>query len=198
MSFRSLPGLTLALAALLIVPAAHAQLVPSIDFGVAGGVNFASLGGAGNADLDQSTGFNAGVYADVGVLFFAARTGLFYVSAGDIAGAGSNGDNGTVRFLSVPVDFQFQTPTPLVKAYALVGPEFRFPLSGLDTFDKSGLSTAVNVGIGAKGGVPLIGPSGFLELRYARDLTGFGSLQSSTTGDDIKVHLFLIRAGVGL
>ena len=196
MSPRSLLGL--ALAAVLAIPAAHAQLVPSVDFGVAGGVNFASLGNAGGLNLDQSTGFNAGVYADVGVLFFAARTGLFYVSAGDIPGQGQNGENGTVRFISVPVDFQFQTPTPLVKAYALVGPEFRFPLSGLDTFDKSGLSTAVDVGVGAKGGVPLIGPSGFIELRYARDLTGFGSLQSSTTGDDVKVHLFLVRAGIGL
>lgn len=187
--------LSLALFLALAAPSAHAQLVPSIDLGVAGGVNFASLDDAGAVDLDQSTGYHVGVYADVGVLFFSARTGLYYLRAGDVPGAGEGGDDGTVSFVTVPLDFQFQTPTPFVKAYALIGPEFRFPLDGLDTFDRQSVNTVANVGLGVKGGLPLFGPSGFLELRYSYDFTG---IRDTDTDDDFKVNIFLIRAGVGI
>ena len=175
----------------LAAPAAHAQIIPSLDIGVAGGVNFASLGDAGTTDLDNSTGYHIGVFADIGALFFSARTGLYYLRAGEIPGAGANGDAGTVNFITIPVDLQFQTPTPVIKAYALIGPEFRFPLNGLDTFDQEAVNYALNVGVGVKGSVPVVGYGGFLELRYARDLT-------ASMDDDYKVHLFMIRAGVGL
>lgn len=192
--------LSVALLLALAAPAAHAQLVPSIDLGIAGGVNFASLGDAANVDLGSSTGYHIGAYADVGVLFFAARTGVYYLRAGDIDTDGNeNTDGQTVSFITVPVDFQFQTPTPFVKAYALVGPEFRFPLGDFDelggTFDRSNVNTVANVGLGVKGGLPLFGPSGFLELRYSFDVTGINSADGD---DDFKVSLFLIRAGVGI
>ncbi len=183
--------LPLALLLAFAAPQAHAQLVPSLDLGIAGGVNFASLGDAGNLDLDSSTGYHIGAYADFGFLFASARTGLYYFRVG-----GLEGDSETLSFLTVPIDFQVQTPTPIVKAYALVGPEFRFPINGLDTFNQEDVNTAVNVGIGAKGGLPLAGPSGFVELRYAYDLTG--TLNEANNGDDVKVNLFMLRAGIGI
>lgn len=184
----------------LAAPAAHAQLIPSLDIGVAGGANFASLGDAGTADLDNSTGYHVGVFADIGALFFSARTGLYYLRAGSIPNAGENGEDGTVSFITIPVDFQLQTPTPIVKGYALVGPEFRFPLNGLDTFDQESVNYALNVGVGVKGSVPVVGYGGFVELRYARDLTGIRDTDTGTgsADDTYKVHLFMIRAGVGL
>ena len=189
--------LPLALLLALAVPRAEAQVIPSIDLGIAGGLNFASLSDAGAFDLDGSTGYHIGLYADVGVLFASARTGVFYVAAGDIPTTGVTvGDaDDSVSYVAVPVDFQIKTPTPLIQAYALIGPEFRFPVDGLDTFDTESMTIAGNVGLGVRGGVPLIGPSGFLELRYGRDFTG---LRDTEGDDDVKVNLVMIRVGVGI
>lgn len=192
----------LALALVLaLAPAASAQIIPSIDLGVAGGVNFASLGDASDAELQSSTGFHVGVYADVSALFLSGRTGLFYQRIGDIPGAGDGEEAGTVSFVTVPVDLIFQTPTPIAKAYVLVGPEFRFPLGDLDLVGATqgeelvSVNTAVNFGIGAKAGLPLVGPSGFVELRYAYDLSGIADTDSDQT---YKVNVVMLRVGVGI
>ena len=191
--------LPLALLLALAAPQAQAQVVPSIDLGVAGGVNFASLGDATNFDLDSSTGYHIGLFADVGVLFASARAGVYYVSAGDIRRAvgATPGSDASVSYVAVPLDFQIKTPTPLLQAYALIGPELRFPVDGLDTFDEKNMTIAGNIGLGVRGGVPLIGPSGFLELRYGRDLTGLRD-NVDDDADDVKVHLVMIRAGIGI
>ena len=186
------------LALALAVPRAEAQAAPSVDFGVAGGVNFASLSDAGTVDIDNSTGYHVGIYADVGGLFAAVRTGVYYVRAGDIradlgTGLGDAFDT-SLDFVAVPLDVQIKTPTPVVQAYALFGPEARFPVDGLDTFDTNAVQFAGNVGLGVRGGVPLIGPSGYLELRYGRDFTG---IRDGGGDDDVKVHLVMVRAGFG-
>lgn len=188
-------ALLLALAA----PSASAQLVPQLDLGVAGGLNFANLGDATGFETDNSTGYHIGLYADVGFLIASARTGVYYVSAGDIQPAGgvTVGDpDRSFSYVAVPVDVQIKTPTPVVQAYALVGPEARFPVDGLDTFDTESMTYAANVGAGVRGGVPLIGPSGFLELRYSRDLSGINS--DGGGNNDVKVHLVMVRAGFGI
>ena len=183
-------------------PPANAQLVPSLDLGVAGGLNFASLGDAQSFDLDNSTGYHIGLFADVGVLFFSARTGVYYVAPGDIreVGIGDVVDRETsAAYVSVPVDFQIKTPTPLVQAYALLGPEFRFPVSELDAFEQENVTVAGTIGLGVRGGVPLIGPSGFLEGRYGFDLTGLnGSDALGNSDDDVRLNVFMIRVGVGI
>ena len=190
MRARLLPALALLIG--LAAPRAEAQVVPSIDVGVAGGVNFASLGDAAGADFDASTGYHVGAFADVSVLLFQARTGVYYLRAGEI-----EGQDESVSFVTVPVDFQVQTPTPVVQAYALVGPEFRFPLDGLDTFDTRSVNVVANVGVGVGAGVPLIGPSGFLELRYTFDPTGIAA-DLDGRDEDYKVSLFMLRVGVGI
>jgi hypothetical protein len=188
--------------ALLLAFAApsQAQVIPSIDLGVAGGVNFASLSDAQTLDLDNSTGYHIGLYADVGVLFASARAGVYYVRAGDIRDdIGTTPDDFDTSFdyVAVPVDFQIKTPTPIFQAYALIGPEFRFPVDGLDTFETENVQYAGNVGLGVRGGLPLIGPSGYLELRYGRDFSGLRS-DAGSSDDDVKVHLVMIRLGVGI
>ena len=191
------------LAALLVglaAPAAHAQLIPSVDLGVAAGVNFASLNDVAAADLDNSTGFHAGVYADFSAAFLSVRSGLFYLSAGNVQ---QGAETVSADFVTIPVDFQFQTPTPIVRAYALAGPEFRFPIGESGTrVDKQSVNVAANVGLGAEFGVPLSGPSGFVEVRYALDVTGFAedALGGAITGEasSYKLNLFMVRAGIGL
>ncbi len=190
--------LPLALLLALAAPQAQAQIIPSIDIGIAGGVNFANLSDATGLDLESSTGYHIGLYADVGVLFASVRTGVYYVRAGDIRelGDGTPDDfDASFDYVAVPIDFQIKTPTPLFQAYALIGPEFRFSVDGLDTFETENVQYAGNIGLGVRGGLPLIGPSGYLELRYGRDFSG---LRSGGGDDDVKIHLVMIRLGVGI
>ncbi|HLA64177.1 MAG TPA: outer membrane beta-barrel protein [Rhodothermales bacterium] len=192
------PLLTAALAlAALAAPAAHAQLLPS--FGVAGGVNFASLNDVTGADLDNATGYHIGLYADLGFGPLAVRPGIYYLRAGDVETVGG-AELVSADFITIPIDVRFQTPLPVLKAYALAGPEFRFPVGdGGALVDTRAVNVAANVGVGASFNPPLAGPSGFLELRYAFDVTGFAEATGATSGDsDYRVSLFMVRAGIGL
>ncbi len=172
-------------------PLAHAQLIPS--FGVAGGLNFGSLSDAGTADLDQSTGYHVGVFGDFGFGPLGARASILYVKAGDTEGDQS------LSFVSVPVDFQYGLPLPLLRPYALLGPELRFATGDLADAEARSVNIAINAGIGAELSA-LVGPSVFAELRYALDVTGFFDDEAFgvQTDDSFKVNTFYLRLGVGL
>lgn len=192
-------SLLAALAVGLLAPAAHAQIIPQLSFGVAGGPNFASLNDVAGADLDNSTGFHVGAFVDFSALALSVRTGAFYLSAGDVQQGGLVGTT-SADFITIPVELHVQTPTPVVRGYALVGPEFRFPVgeSALGV-DKSAVNVAANVGVGAKFSIPVSGISGFADVRYAFDLTGFAEDTGVLTTDNTyKLNLFMIRVGVGL
>ena len=197
-----LPSLALAAAFLvpaLAAPAAHAQLIPSVSLGVAGGPNFSSFNEIAGTSLEGTTGFHIGVYGDVSVPFVSFRTGLYYLSAGDVETT-AGVQRVSADFVTVPVDLRFSTPTPIVKAYALVGPEFRFPIGEGDALiDKSSVNIAANVGIGASFNPPLAGPNGFVELRYSQDVTGFAEDTGlASTDNRYKLSLVQLRLGVGL
>lgn len=190
------------LAALAAAPAAHAQLVPSLSFGVAGGPVFATLNDVAGADLENSTGFHAGAFVDFSALALSVRTGAYYLRAGNVQQTvGVVGrETVTADFITIPVELHVQTPTPVVRGYALVGPEFRFPVgeSGA-VVSKRDVNVAANVGVGAKFTAPLVGVSGFADLRYAFDLTGFAEDSGAlTTNNTYRLNAFLIRVGVGL
>lgn len=193
----------LAAALLALAPAAHAQL-PSISIGVAGGPNFSSFNEINGANLDGTTGYHAGLFADVSVPFIALRTGVYYLTAGNVQ-TESGADIVKADFITVPVDFRLQTPTPVVRAYVLAGPEFRFPVSsddgggiGAPSVERRSVNVAANVGVGVAFKAPLVGPSAFAELRYSQDVTGFAEQQGLTTDNEYKLSLVQIRVGVGL
>lgn len=185
-------------AALAFSPVAHAQLlIPSVDLGVAGGVNFGSINDAVGAELNNSTGFHIGVYGDVSMSIVSFRGGLYYLQAGNVE-TGDAQENVSADFITVPVDFHVQLPVPIVRPYALVGPELRFPIGEKGEFvDTESVNVAVNFGVGAKLGLP-VGPSGFLELRYALDATGFAENTVLETDNHYKVSMFMLRAGIGI
>jgi hypothetical protein len=61
------------------------------------------------------------------------------------------------------------------------------------------MNVALNLGVGASFNPPIVGPSGFVEVRYALDVTGFAeTVGVGGTSDDYKLSLFMIRAGFGL
>jgi len=182
----------------LLAPAAHAQIIPQLSFGVAGGANFASLSDVAGADLDNTTGFHAGVYVDFSALMLAVRTGAFYLRAGEVQQTGQ-AEPTSADFLTIPVEVHVTTPTPVVRGYALLGPEFRFPIGESGTLvDTRSVNVAANIGAGAKFKMPVTGFSGFGEVRYALDLTGFAENTVLTTDNTYKLNLFMVRVGVGL
>ncbi len=184
-----------------IAPLAHAQLIPS--FGVAGGLNFGSLSDAAGADLESSTGYHIGLFGDFGFGPLAARASVLYVRAGDIVldPTGLTNSDASVAYIAIPIDFQYRFPSPLLKPYALLGPEFRFATGDIADADGSrSTSVAVNVGVGAQLAA-LVGPKVFAELRYAFDVSGFfeeRELLGVTVDDTFKVNVFFLRVGVGL
>lgn len=194
---RSLRLALLAAVFALTAPLAHAQLIPS--FGVAGGLNFGSLSDAATADLDQSTGYHIGVFGDFGFGPLAARASVLYVKVGDTSLGlvdlpSVETDEADIAFVAVPVDLKYRFPSPLVKPYALVGPEARFAVGDLADLETESVALALNIGLGAELAA-LVGPKVFAELRYAFDVTGFAP------GDfdgDFKVNVFFLRVGVGL
>ncbi len=202
-----LVALALALASAATAPFAHAQVIPK--FGLAGGLNFGSLSDATAIDLDQSTGYHVGIFGDVGFGPLAARISVLYVKAGDaqisVGGGTASGGNTSVTFIAVPVDFKFRFPSPVVKPYALLGPEARFPVGDLTDFSGSRSTTlALNFGVGAELSA-IVGPSVFAELRYGLDVTGFvdggelpGGVGTFDSNDSFKVNAFFLRIGVAL
>ena len=200
----------LAAALFALAPTAHAQL-PSISLGVAGGPNFSSFNEINGTNLDGTTGYHAGLFADVSIPFVALRTGIYYLTAGNVVvsdgGFEAEGsDIISADCVTVPVDFRIQTPTPVVRAYVLAGPEFRFPIGsaqesvigGQPFVDRRSVNVAANVGLGVAFKAPLVGPSAFAELRYSQDITGFAEQRGLTTDNEYKLSLVQIRIGVGL
>jgi hypothetical protein len=181
---RSLAALLLAL---LAAPAASAQ-IPS--FGAAAGINFASLGDATATDLDNATGFHVGVYADLGIGPLSVRPGVFYVRAGRVLTSDEQ-----IDYVAIPVDLRFSTGTPLVRPYALVGPEARIPTGEVFGEDTRSFALAANVGVGVElGGLVL--PNAFAELRYGLDLSGLRD--DPDVDESVKVNVVMIRVGVGM
>ncbi|MEP0548781.1 MAG: outer membrane beta-barrel protein [Rhodothermales bacterium] len=191
---RSFRYLLLAAVFVAATPLAQAQIIPK--FGVAGGLNFGSLTDAAGFDLDSSTGYHVGVFGDVGFGPLAARVSLLYVKAGDI---GEGDDAANVTFIAVPVDFKFRFPSPVVKPYALLGPEARFATGDLADAEARSVNLALNAGIGAELSA-IVGPSVFAELRYSLDVTGFADDEffDVPTDESFKVSVFYLRVGVGL
>jgi hypothetical protein len=191
-------------AAFVFAPAASAQLLPSVDFGVTGGLNFGSLGDAAGFDLGSSTGYHLGVYAEAGVAGIAVRPAVLYVRAGelDFSAIPGFGDEETVSFVAIPVDLKYAASLPLVQPYALAGPELRVPLG--EVFDGDGArdtAVALNVGAGARLGA-FIGPSVSAELRYSFDVTGFVEdtdlFGAGGADESFRVNVFYVRLGVAI
>jgi hypothetical protein len=172
---------------LTLAPAVAAQ-IPS--FGAAVGVNFASLGDAGTVDLDNATGFHAGVYADLGLGGVSVRPGLFYVRAGRVLASDEN-----VDWVAIPVDVRLSLGTPLVKPYALVGPEARVPLGEVFADGTRSFAVAANIGVGVEVGGFLL-PSGFAEIRYGLDLSGLRD--DPDVDESVKVNVVMLRIGAGI
>ena len=185
-----LPLLVLALAA----APASAQRV-----GVTAGANFGSLTDAQAVDLSTSTGYHVGAFGGVAAGAVGVRAAVLYLHAGDATFV-CTGDRFctqqlqevAVNVVSVPVDLQLRFPLAVAAVYVGAGPDLRFPLNdGRPVFDARSVNVAATGLVGAEVS------NAFLELRYARDVTGYAESLSLVDSDtDYKLHTFMVRLGV--
>jgi len=190
------PRYLLAAAAAALLVAAPADAL--VKTGVTLGLNFASLGDVEVTDqettYDSRTGWHAGVFAagDLGPV--GVRAGLLYVDAGSLFDGLADApglpddfdDDFRVRYLSLPVDFQWRFVLPPIRPYLLAGPEFRFDLTSDDAFEENmkGATVAANIGVGLEMGLPLLGVTVTPEIRYVFDLQGITEETLSIGGAD--------------
>jgi hypothetical protein len=118
-----------------------------IGFGVKGGVNFATIGGADAAPiLKTRTGFAAGVYLEASLPFLLTvqpealyTTKGFTLSSSYSTNPGQNvTSTNTYSYLEIPVLLKYSLPVPVVKPSLYVGPEMGFLLSAKNKLEVSG------------------------------------------------------------
>lgn len=152
--------------------------------GVSAGMNFSSLGDVKVTDYettyDSRTGWHIGVFGagDLGPI--GVRAGLLYTDAGALFdGIGDTPglpadfkEDFRVRYIALPIDFQWRFVLPPIRPYLLAGPEFRYDLTSDDAFEGNIKKTtlAANIGVGLELGLPLLGVSVTPEIRYCFDL----------------------------
>ncbi len=109
-----------------------------VGFGIKGGVDFATIGGADAvSDAKTRTGFVAGAYLDLNVPFVLnVQPEVLYTVKGfqmDVSPLPATPPTETVTntysYLEVPILIKYSLPVPVVKPSLYVGPEMAFLLS---------------------------------------------------------------------
>lgn len=183
-----------ALLLFLHVAPAEAQVLPRL--GVSGGVNFATLDDARTVNLEESVGYHAGAFVEVGAGMVGLRVSALYMKAGNVRREEGAADTSTVAFVTIPVDVHLRVPLGVGRLYLGGGPEARIPIGeALDGIERQPVNLAANAvaGIGLQGGL-------FVEGRYAVDVTGYAS-EDNLLGMEVsnyRLNTFMLRLGLGL
>ncbi len=184
------------LAALLAAAPASAQRL-----GVTGGANFGSLTDARAADLDSSTGYHVGAFAGLAVGTVRVRGSVLYLHAGDATFVCPDNvfcadvvQNVAVDVISVPIDLHLRLPLAVAAVYLGAGPDLRFPINdGRPVFDTNAVNVAASGIVGAEFS------NVFLELRYARDVSGYArEIGAVDASPSYKLNTVMVRVGVGI
>jgi hypothetical protein len=190
-----------ALALMLALPAAHAQL----SFGAKGGVNIATVKFNNDVlDADNVTGFQIGPMLE----YIKPSSGwgmdialLFMQKGGELNKQAVKGN-----YLEIPVNVKWKMATPLIKPFVAAGPYFGFRTGGRKIWDINGLyndvsgqvkagnfSTGLNFSVGAEA-------LGFVQvgLTYGLGLTdNFTTLKTGNLPEyKGKTHTWSLSAAV--
>ena len=141
---RLLGGL---LAGLFLTTCSLAQ----ISFGVKGGPNVATVGGADVSSIVKSrTGFSAGGYLELSLPFLLTiQPEILYSTKGfimeqDYSALGqsySYKSTNTYSYLEIPVLIKYSLPVPMIKPSLYVGPEIEVLLTAKSVFEGTGSPT---------------------------------------------------------
>ncbi len=207
-----LAALALALGLAATAPrAAHAQL------GVAGGLNFASLGDLStntnnlDANFENATAFHFGVFYDASFGPLAIRPGVFFKRVGEyqtptfnVNGTTVQGEAFTVNSIEIPIDVRYTLlPVPVVSPYVLAAPVLAIPRGEGDFGDAlNDVALSADVGLGTEISLPGVPITPLLELRYSFGLSSYVGEDFEVGDNPINVddserlNTFMVRLGV--
>ena len=179
----------IAVVALMIPTAVSAQ------FGVKGGLSFATLSNR-SPDFDARTGFAAGISLDLGGGLIRLAPELLYVQKGMTDEGVPSSTAVRLSYAEVPVLLKVMLPVPSIQPFAYAGPSVSFRLScktdEADCPDDTIKDHDYGVVLG--GGVRL---GGRLTLE-GRFNWGLADINKLSAGVDTKTRTFLVLAGFAL
>jgi hypothetical protein len=189
-----------------------------IQFGVAAGVNWSTLGDVDfesvTAAYESQQGWHAGAFIDFRLLILGIRPGFYYVNSGPLLSGGLQGEVPTplsdltsfdVTYISVPVDIKLGLPLPVVHPYVFLGPEFKFSSvpdgSGEIADQLESTVIAGNIGLGV--GLTLGKIKLFPEVRLAFDISGMFGDTITIGNEEIQADTHaasgvVARLGIGM
>jgi hypothetical protein len=201
---------TAAVLALLLLLAVSSQA--QVGFGVTGGVNFATVGGADVPSAAKSlTGFAGGAYLEFSIPFlFSIQPEVIYsmkgFSADEVVMVGGTPYNvkatAHLNYIEVPVLIKYTLPVPVIKPALFAGPSLGFlmnakvkaELAGFPTTEtdikSSTTSTDFGLVFGASANIAIITVS----ARYTMGLT---TLDKEGTSK-VYNRVWSLMVGVGL
>jgi hypothetical protein len=210
---RTLPKLSCACATLIAVVALTASTsgAAGIQWGLRGGWNLDSISDVQSGSIEDSfsaaTGYNFGVFGDVGIGPLHLRPGLTYIKTGSVFDGTSvlSTDEFDLSYVVVPVDVVVGLGIPIVSPYVATGPEFRVLASSGDApqdFEDQLKSVGATWGLalGFELGAPGA-PVRFLpEVRYSFDLSSITEetyeIGSTTVTSDGKLTSWRFSLGM--
>jgi len=182
-----------------------------MQFGIAGGLNWAGLGdvefGSATAAYESQQGWHVGAFLDLRLLVVGIKPGVYYTNAGKLF-SGDMTDDLTefdVTYISIPVDVTIGIPLPFLNPYIFAGPEFKINTVSEDDGELASQleSTVIAGNIGFGVGISLGGAKLYPELRLGFGLTSFLGDTVTIGGEDIPVdthsaNSFVARLGIGI
>lgn len=169
------------------IVSAHAQLLPSVDFGLKAGLNFTSLRSEGQFfNNDSRAGFLAGAWARVGMLGLHVQPELYYTNKNSRV----NDEDVSLSTVDLPILLGTRIGLGPIGARIQAGPLFSFVTSRDEPANTSWGSnfTALAFGVGAD--VSKLS----LDLRYEH---GLGNLNRAA-GNRTSVNLWTLALGFNI
>lgn len=189
------------LAALFIGFGAQAQVLPSFQFGVKGGINLSNFSTVNTFNSDNRAGYLAGAWARIGALGINVQPEIYYVSKTAIintvngTSAGSNKIN--LKSIDVPVLVGFKIGTFGIGGRVYTGPMASFILSDQqdisNAFGNIGRLNFKNQAYAWQFGAGVDFAMLSVDLRFEKGLTNLNN-----NGYDQKLNLFNLTAAYKL
>jgi len=185
---------------LAVATATHAQVLPSVQFGVKGGVNLSSLSNSsGTFSADNRAGYLGGIWARFGALGFNFQPEL-YVTSKNVDINNSNTKVGSAKFTSIDVPLLLGGK---IGAFGLGGRFYAGPLLSFAINKDNSFGSAVggatrfdykssNFALTAGAGIDISRIS--IDLRYEAGLTKQNYFDGSTNYKT-RVSLFNLSLG---
>jgi hypothetical protein len=184
--------------------AAQAEAASQTVAGVKGGATFGMLSNDEDlpADLDDRTGFAAGIYGGVRVGALLFGIDALYVQRGLKSDLASNALPTRLDYIDLPLYVELALPIPAVQPYIYIGPQISFEIhcetaGGGDCPDPSIRNKTDFLGVGGLG-LRLGSVGGFGVGVEGRYLFGFRDLNvGGVAGTENKTRAFLVLVSLG-